>query len=117
LSIWNGRLTVTNVIDWLKVTGRYMVDNHPELYQDVPEAIEALSNTLETLRDTGWEQATILFGPYLMYRVEEDGVEEVFMTQKLSSLAIFAPEGICRAYGWVEEIELDDPLDDSLDME
>lgn len=107
---------MANVINWFTETGKYMVRTHPDLY-DLEGAVEELSRSLDTLREANWDNGTLVLGPYMMYRSVQDGVEEVFLSLLTSSLILFEQEGICRAYAWRDGIELDDPLDDSLDME
>lgn len=104
-----------NVIDWLTETGRYMVRTHPDLYTE-SIAVEELSTALDTLRQSNWDDSTLVLGPYLMYRSVQDGVEEVFLTLIATSLILFEEEAVCKAYAWRDGIELDDPLDDSLDV-
>lgn len=106
---------MASVTDWISQSANYMFKEHPELFDSKEDAVGDLIHALDTLREHGGEQGTILFGPYLMYRIVDEGVEEVFFTRKLASVVLFEEESVCRAYGWIDGIELDDPLDDDLD--
>lgn len=105
-----------NVIDWLTESAKHMGRTHPDVFGDQSRTVEELSTALDTLRDTEWDDATLVLGPYLVYRSVQDGVEEVFLSMMTTSLILFEEEAVCRAYAWQDGIELDDPLDESLDL-
>lgn len=104
-----------NVIDFISQSAHFIYKDRPESYESVDEAIAELTLALDTLRTAEAPHSTCIFSSYMLVRFVEDGVEEVFLTKKLSSLILFEEEEICRAYGWVDSIQLDDPEDDGLD--
>lgn len=104
-----------NVIDFIAQSARYIANERPNIYESASEAAHDLTTALDVLRDSGDPQGMCMFSGYALLRFEDDGVEEFFLTKKLASLALFEEEEVCRAYGWVEGIELDDPFDEGID--
>jgi hypothetical protein len=104
-----------NVIDFISQSAAYIAKERPDIYDSAAEAAGDLTTALDILRESGDPQGMCMFSGYALLRFLEDGVEEIFLSRKLASLALFEEEEICRAYGWVEGIELDDPFDEALD--
>lgn len=104
-----------NVIDFISQSAAYIAEERSDIYDSPAEAAADLTVALDVLRESGDSQGMCMFSGYSLMRFSGDGVEEIFLSRKLASLALFEKEEVCRAYGWVDGIELDDPFDEDLD--
>lgn len=91
-----------NMIDWLKATGEWMHKDRPDIYPDPTSAMLRLEEWVNTMRNLGESGAIETGGHSLIYRIEEDGVEEWTLQKKISTYEVFFEESTSNAYSWVE---------------
>lgn len=102
-----------NMIDWLRETAKFMAADSPDVYDSPEEAVSDLDQAMLLLRETGVN--CFSFGPYVIIRGEEEGIEEFLLSRKVSIVALFIPEEETRVYGYTDEVDLPSPLDESQD--
>ena len=92
-----------NMIDWMRATGEWMHRDRPDLYPTPHDGMMKLEEWVNTLRNLGESGSLETGGHALVYRIEEDGVEEWSVHKKISTYEVFFEEGVSNAYSWVED--------------
>ena len=103
---------MTNTIDWLVETAKFMAKDRPDVYSEVSEAVEELSGVIERLRDINiGPVSSMMFTSYVMTRIADDGVEEFLLSRKLSTLCIFEDEEVVTVLSYDAGINLPDVME------
>lgn len=91
-----------NMIDWMRASGEWMHRDRPDLYPTPNSGMLVLEQWVNTLRNLGESGSLDTGGHSLVYRIEDDGVEEWTLNKKISTYEVFFEEGAANAYQWVE---------------
>lgn len=94
-----------NVIDFIRESAVFMARDRPDVYTNDLAARE-LSHAIDVLRESGMPVGCVMFTSYTLQRTEDDGVEELLLTRKLSSVLLCEEEESCLVFGFTPEVEL-----------
>ena len=104
-----------NVIDWMRETATFMVNDRPDVY-DHETAVAELSHNVDWLRREDRDVfSAVAFASYVLLRFMEDGVEEFTLTKKISSVLIEPEAFDAYAYRWADGLDLPHVTDERED--